>query len=121
MQVHRIATADNAVSCTPIHSTAKSIPPTGAVNTPATPAADPHHIIIRTKPSDNPIRREILLPSDAPTLAIGPPTPAEPPNPSVRALAIMVPYVSLGDMAVSPCLSIFFIFSPEYSKSLCIT
>ena len=72
-------------------SRVNSAPPAGALKIPAIPAPAPQPTRIMSMRGETLKNDPIRLPMPAPAYAIGPSEPADPPNPSVRALAIIDP------------------------------
>ena len=70
-----------------ITSIVKKIAARGALNTAASPAADPHPSSVAALAPSPFSQREILLPTVAPIVTIGPSGPALPPEPIVHVLA----------------------------------
>ncbi len=70
-----------------ITSIANSIPAMGALNVAPMPAPAPAATRLRTWSSPSPEYRPMEEPMAAPTITVGPSRPAEPPLPSVNAVA----------------------------------
>ena len=80
---------------------AKKAPASGALKAAATPAAVPAAASIRTHRLGKPIRRPASEAVEAPSSAMGPSGPTEPPPPMVRAAATTLAVAARGAIAPS--------------------